>query len=111
MAAKITAFVLTLVTNIAGGVAIFVMMLVVMNGFSGSDAEWGLGAYIILAVIVSVLMGGGAALLVYFLQKKQVSAVVSAFIAVPAFSVIGIGLEVVCSVAGIAIADYVRVNY
>ena len=111
MAAKIIACLLTLILNIAAGVAIFVMMLVVMNGFHECDAEWGLGAYIILAVIVSIVMSVGALLLVQFLLKKQFSAVVSALIAIAVFSVVGIGLKIVCSGIGIAIAEYVRVNY
>nr|MBA3352879.1 hypothetical protein [Blastocatellia bacterium] len=56
MAIKITAFLLTLLINIAVGVAVFLFMLLAMNGYSESDATYGLGAYIVLAVIVTLLM-------------------------------------------------------
>lgn len=111
MAPKIIAAILTFIANIAGGVVIFFFMLVAMNGFNGSDAEWGLGAYIILALIVTLLMSTGAFFLVRLLQKRQVSGVVSALIAIPVFSIVGIGLKFVCCLIGIGIADYVRVNY
>lgn len=111
MAVRITAFLLTMIANLIAGVVIFFMVLIAMNGFSESDAQWGLGGYIILAVIVSILMGIGAVLLVHLLLKKKFSPPVSALIAIPVFSIVGIGLEVVCSLIGIGIAEYVRVNY
>ena len=39
MAPKLIAAVLTFLINIAAGVVIFFIMLVAMNGFSGSDAS------------------------------------------------------------------------
>lgn len=111
MAAKIIAFLITMVANIASGVGILFIMLIAMNGYSGSDAEWGLGAYIILAIVVSILMGIGAVLLVHRLIKRQFSAALSALIAIIAFSILGIGLEIGCSLIGIGIAEYVRVNH
>jgi len=111
MGAKIAAFLVTLIANIAAGIAIFFMMLLAMNGFSGSDAEWGLGAYIILTTLVALLMSIGAVLSVHLLIKKQFSGLVSALIAIPVFSIVGTGLEIVCSLIGIGIAEYVRVNY
>lgn len=111
MAAKIIAALITLIANIAGGVVFFFFLLIAMNGLSESDANWGFGAYIILAIIVTLLMSTGAFLLVPFLQKKQFSGVVSALIAIPVFSIVGVGLKFVCCLIGIGIADYVRVNY
>lgn len=111
MAAKITAFLLTFLLNIAAGIVILFMMLVAMNGLSGSDAEWGLGAYILFAVLASIVTSVGAVLLVHILLKRQFSAVVSTLIAIPIFTVVGIVIEIVCSLIGIGIADYVRVNY
>ena len=111
MAVKLAAFFITLVVNIAAGVVIFFFMLLAMNGFSESDATYGLGAYIVLGVIVSLLMSSGAVLLVHTLLKRKYRGAVAALIAVPAFSVIGVGLKIVCSIIGILIADYVRVHY
>jgi uncharacterized membrane protein YhaH (DUF805 family) len=111
MAIKITAFLLTLLINIAIGAAVFVFMLLAMNGYSESDANYGIVAYIVLALLVSLLMGTGAAAAVHLLMKRDFRGWVSALIAVPVFSFIGAGLKFVCSIIGVAIAEYVRVNY
>lgn len=97
--------------NIAAGLMLLFMMLVAMNGFSEGDAAWGLGAYIVLAIIVSIVMSIGAAMFVQFLLKKHFSGVVSALIAIPLFSIVAIGLEVVCSLIGVGVSEFVRVNY
>ena len=111
MPAKILAAVVTLLINIAIGVTIFFFMLLAMNGYSESDATYGLGAYIVLAVIVSLVMSMCTALLVHVLMKREFRGWVAALISVPLFSVLGGGLKIVCSIVGVAIAEYVRVNY
>ena len=111
MAIKIAAFVITLLINAAIGVAVFFFMLLAMNGYNGSDAEYGLGAYIILAILISLLMSGGAVVAVQMLMKREFRAGIAALIAIPIFSVIGAVLKIVSSIIGILIAEYVRVNY
>ncbi|HMT06943.1 MAG TPA: hypothetical protein PKA82_02985 [Pyrinomonadaceae bacterium] len=111
MAPKLIASILTLICSVAIGVVIFFMMLVMMNGFSGSDAEYGLVVYIVLALVISVLMSLGAFLLTGFLLKKELSSVLAVVIAFPIFTVIGVVLKVISSLIGIGVADYVRVNY
>jgi ABC-type transport system involved in multi-copper enzyme maturation permease subunit len=87
------------------------MMLIVMNGYSGSDAQWWLLTYIILAVVAAILMGIGSAVFTSSLLKKQFTAAVSVVIAVLVFGLAGAILEIVGSVIGIGVAEYVRVNY
>ncbi len=111
MALKLIAFLTTFVVNIAAGAGIFFVMLVAMNGFHESDAAWGLGVYIILALLVAALMGSAAFLIVRLMLKKLYSGAVSALIAIPVFSILGIGLEVAASVIGIGVAELVRVNF
>jgi len=111
VAPKIIAAILTFLVNIAAGVVIFFMMLVAMNGFSGSDAEYGLGVYIVLALIISLAMSLGAFLIVGLLLKKQCSPPLSVVIAVPIFVFVGIVLKIVSSLIGVGVAEYVRVNY
>lgn len=111
MTAKIIACLLTLGTNVGAGVVILFMMLIAMNGFSESDATWGLGAFILLAIIISALMGIASILLVHILQKKKYSSVVTAIIAVAVCSVVGIVAEVISGLICIGIADFVRRNY
>jgi len=102
---------MTFVINIAAGIVILFTMLVAMNGYSGSDAEWGLGAYIILALIISLSMSLGAFLLTGRLLKKQFPSVASVLIAIAVFAIAGVVLKIVSSLIGIGVAEFVRVNY
>ena len=111
MTAKIATFVITLLINIAAGVVVFFFMLLAMNGYSESDANYGLVAYIALAILVSFLMATFAVIVVRALLKREFSGVVSGLIAIPTFSVVGIGLKIVCSVVGVLVAEFVRTNY
>ena len=111
MAAKVTAFLITLLINFAAGVAIFFFLLLAMNGYSDSDATYGLGTYIGLALIVSLIMSTCATLLVHILMKRNFRGWTSGLISVPVFSIVGVALKIVCGGIGVAIAEYVRVNY
>jgi hypothetical protein len=111
MASKIAAFVITLIISLAIGAVIFFMMLIAMNGYSGGDAEWGLIAYIALAVVTSLLSALGALLLARTLIKRKFSPLASVLIAAPVFAVIAAILDIVSCLIGIGIAEYVRVNY
>jgi hypothetical protein len=94
------------------GVAIFFLMLLAMNGFNESDAEYGLGIYIVLAVLVSLAMSAGAVAAVHLLvMKRKLRGGIAALIAVPLFSILGAVLKIVSSIIGVLIADYIRVNY
>lgn len=111
MAAKIIAALVTFVLNIAVGVVVLATMIIAMNGYSESDATWGLGAFIVLAFVVALLMGLGTFLFAGFLTKKQYSAVAAAIIPILVFSVVGTGLEVVAGGVGVGVAELVRVNF
>ena len=111
MAAKIAALLITLIVLVAVGVAILIGMVVAMNGYSESDATWGFGVYIILTLIVSILMAVGAFFVVGFLTRKQYGSVISTLIAIPVFSIVGVGLEFVCSLIGVGVAEFVRVKF
>ena len=111
MAPKIITFFITLAINICIGAAVFFFMIIAMNGFSESDATYGIVTYIVLALIVSLVMSLAAALTVAILMKRKFGGVSSSFIAIPIFSVIGAALKMVCSIIGVLVADYVRVNY
>ena len=111
MAPKIIAFLVTLILNIAIGIAVFFFMLLAMNGFSESDANYGFGTYIVLAILVSLLMASLAATAVHLLTKRRFKAVSASLIAIASFTILGIGLKVVCSIIGVLVADFVRTNY
>jgi len=111
MLAKLIAFLLTILVLLAAGTVVFFMMLVAMNGFSESDAIWGLGVYVILTLLVTVAMGTGGVLLIARFIKKGFSPLVSCLIAVPVFSLIGMVCEVIGSLIGVAVAEIVRRNF
>ena len=82
MTSKIVAFILTLTLSLAAGTVVLLFLLIAMNGYSESDAMWGLGVYALLAFAVSVLMGFGAFLATGSLQKRQYGAFPSVLISV-----------------------------
>jgi hypothetical protein len=111
MAIKVTAFLITLLINVITGVVIFLFMLFAMNGYSEADAQYGLGAYILLALIVSLMMSIFATVLVHILMKRKFRGWTAMLITVPIFSVLGAGLKLASSVAGVAVAEFVRLKY
>jgi hypothetical protein len=109
--AKIISFLLTLAVNAAAGVVVFFGMVVAMNGYHESDATYGIAAYVVLAAAVTLGMGGLAALATHLLEKRGFRAWVAVLVSAAAFSAIGIVLKLICSIIGVGIAEFVRVNY
>ena len=56
-------------------------------------------------------MAIAAYILVGFLLNKKHSPVVSTLIAIPVFVIVGIGLEFICSLIGVGVAEFVRVKF
>ena len=111
MTAKVIAAIITLIANIAVGVVVLATMIIAMNGYSESDATWGLGAFVVLAFVVAVLMALGAFVLAGFLTKKQYGSIATAIIPIVVFSVLGVGLEIVVGGIGVGVAEVVRVKF
>lgn len=111
MLSKIIAFSVTFLVTTAVSIALLFGSLLAMNGFSESDASWGLGAYIILSLVIVVVMSAASVVGVHFLVKRAFSSAVAALIATLASSIIGVIATVVSSIIGIMIADFVRRNY
>jgi K+-transporting ATPase A subunit len=111
MPAKIVAFILTSLINMAVGIVFLFGLIVAMNGYSEGDATPGLITYIVLALLITALMAGASVLLVNVLLKREMKTVLAAAIAVPIFSIVGTGLMLVASGIGVGVAEFVRVNY
>ena len=111
MLTKLIVFSLTFLVLVAAGTVILFMMLVAMNGFSESDAMWGLGAYGVLALLITGAMSTGATLLTARFVKREFSPLVACLIAVPLFSLVGIVCEILGSLIGVGVAEIVRRNF
>ena len=111
MTIKIVAALITFSVHVAAALVILFFMLIMMNGFSESDASWGLGAFIALSLAIAVLMGLLAVIGVHLFIKKGFSRVIAVLLPVTLCSIIGVIAEMISSVLGIAIADFVRRNY
>ena len=111
MIPKLMAAIMTGLVNLAVGIVVFFFMLLAMNGFSESDANYGIATYIILAVVVTILMAVFAVAAVHILLKRNWGAAGAVILAIVIFSGVGAGLKVVCSIIGVLVADFVRVNF
>jgi hypothetical protein len=111
MGTKIAAFIITALINFVVGVVGVFAILLAMNGFSESDGTWGLAAYLLLALSVTVAMGGLAVLITQKLLKREFRAAVAVLIAVTVGSILGAGLKFICIIIGLLVANYVRVNW
>ena len=111
MTPKIISAIITFLINIAIGIVVFAGMIIAMNGYGEKDAMWGIGSFILLALIVTILMSVGAFLVAGMLTKKQFGAVSASIIAIMIFSVIGGVLKFVCSLIGVGVAEFVRVKF
>lgn len=111
MQAKIVAAIVTCVLNLAIGVAVLAVLVISLNGFSARAGQAALIAYIVLAVVVTIVMSVAAFFLTGNLIKREFTGVVAALIAVPIFSIVGVVLKIVSVFIGILIAEFVRVNF
>lgn len=111
MAPKIIAAVLTLIADLVAGLVILFTMLLAMNGYSESDAMWGLISYAALTAAVLILMSVGSFILTAAMIRKQYSPIVAVLISAPAFTVLGVVLEIASSLIGVGVAEFVRVNH
>lgn len=111
MAAKLAAFFVTLGINIVIGVAGLFFLLLAMNGFSESDANYGLVAYILFALFASVLFSFGAYGLVSFLLRRDLNKLFGVVLSVAVFSITGAISCFVAGLIGVGVAEFVRVNY
>lgn len=111
MGAKITSAILTCVFNLAMAVVIFAMMIIVMNGFSGSDAQWGMLLYVVLALVITVLGSVGAAMFANKLARGSMHPALIILASSAIFTVVGTVLMIVSCFAGVITADVVRRNF
>jgi hypothetical protein len=106
--AKIMSFLVMLMANVAIGVALFVMLIVIRNGFSERDAIWGIYAYVGPANVASPVLAALAAVSTGLMVKRNVHPVLCAVVPIIGFSVLGVVVKSVLMSVGMAIAEIVR---
>lgn len=108
MTSKIIAALLIAAINAIMGVAVFLFLLVAMNGYSERIASYGLGAFVILGLAVTVSVAIGGFLITGYLLKRGRSPVLAGFLSTVAGSVLGAFLKVVSALVGIGVAEVIR---
>jgi hypothetical protein len=94
---RIIVFIITAGIQLAFAAAGLLMLLLVMNGYSESDATPGLIAYIALALISAVGLGGASVFLAkHLVEKRSFGGFAASAIAVVSFTFLG-GVVVVAS--------------
>jgi len=105
---KAAAALLTLVFTTGAGVVVLVFMLIAMNGFSESDATWGIIGYLVLALILTVLATIAASSLAGRFFDRNMHGALAALLAAVICSVVAAGLVAVSGFVGAAIAEILR---
>jgi len=112
MFAKIITPVITILVSIAVAVVLFFMLMLGLNGFHGTDGGRGLFAFAAWGVFTALLLGLLSLLSVNFLiNRKQKSAMFAALVVVPVFAVVGVAMNFVCLIIGIAVAEISRSSF
>ncbi len=111
MATKIVAAIILLLVNVTAGVIFLAGLVIAMNGYSESDALWGLIGFVVLAIFVTALTVAGAIVLVSVLTKKQFRAAASVSIGVSISSIVAVVLQFVSSLISVGVAEIVRVKF
>jgi hydrogenase-4 membrane subunit HyfE len=111
MAAKVVTAVIVFLLNVAAGVVGFFFLMLALNGFHELEANYGMGAYIILSFVGSVAMTTAAFLTVGWLLKKEYQPIVAALIAIPIFVIVGAGLKLFFVIISAILTGEVRRSF
>jgi hypothetical protein len=101
---NIFAAAVTLLVNAGTGGFVFVLLLVALNGYSESDAAYGLGVYFFLAAVLTLVASALAWVFTIRLRRRGRGAFLSVFAA----AVVGAVSIVFAAIAGVLVAEIVR---
>ena len=110
MTVKIFAGAATMLLNLAVAVVILFALLLALNGYSESDAMWGLVAFAVLAIAVTILSGVTALALIRFLSKRNYRRPSSGLVSIILASLLGTALQVGACIVSVLITEVVRTN-
>ena len=91
---KATTFLITVLINAALGAALFFMLIISLNGFTGKQAEPGLILFIVWALLGSIMTGVCSFLSVkYLIEKKSFNQWLAALLAITIFVTVGAAID------------------
>lgn len=109
MLPKAIAFVITVTINLVIGAICLFFLLMALNGFRESEANWGIGAFLLTVLFASAGTALAAAGAVHFMMsRKGYGAAMSIAIFVPLFVIVGGTINSAGIVIGALVADIVR---
>ena len=100
-----------MIANIIAAIAIFLIMLIAMNGYSERDAFWGLGVFLISAALITFVSSAAAVFLVRYLYTRRYSAFAAGALSSAAFSITGIIVQIIFGLIGVGVVEFVRVGH
>jgi hypothetical protein len=111
MVSRLIAAMLSALLCIAFALLVGLSMLLAMNGYSESDATWGLAAFAGLVLIISTAVGSAAWFGAGLLIRKTWHAAVAALVSTIVCTMVGAVLVALAGIAGVGLAEVVRVNF
>lgn len=111
MLLKMTVAMITEIIGLILSIVMFFAIGLAMNGFSSSDASYGFLAFAFLALVVTVLVAVGAGYFAGKLVDRKFNRVLAAMVSVGLSSIVGAALTFISGIAGLIVAEIVRVNF
>ena len=109
MLPKAIAFVITVAINLVIGAICLFFLLMALNGFHESDANWGIGAFLLTVLFASAGTALAAAGAVHLkMSRKKWGAAISLAVFVPLFVIVGGTINSAGIVIGALVADIAR---
>jgi hypothetical protein len=103
---RASTFLITALINIAIGAALFFILIISLNGFSGSQAEPGLILFIVWALLTSIMTGVLALFSAnYLTARKSFNPWLAALLAISIFIIVGAAIDFVGLVAGVVLTS------
>ena len=111
MTLKIFTVAAAMLLNIAAAFVIFFFLLLALNGYSEGDAMWGLAAFAVLALIITILSSGIAYASVRLLLNKDYRWITAGSISTIVAAVLGAVLQLGACLVAVLVAEIVRTSF
>ena len=110
VAVKFVSALITLLVDAGFSVAAGLFLIVALNGYSENDASYGLGAFAILAALLTIAMSVTAYIAASMLLKNGFRKYSSLTLSTLVFSIFGALIIAFCGILAMGIKHYVSLN-